>query len=316
MKLEKVVSRPRKGLWVFLFVLGLAVAGTMATSYNVQLIRDFGFRELPWTRIIAGSLGFVGIMGALVLFFARLLREMRISQIQADFLDRISHELRTPISTLMLVSDLLRPSPDSLAPEEARLWRSHALELERLKTDVELLLQAAKLRESRLRVNPEKVDLDNWIRSRREEFRRLLGDRADLAITGGPVGSAVLLDAGLLELIFRNLLDNARKFAIGEPRVEIRLEVFRPRLFPGRSRWRISIIDQGMGFSPRQKRALFRRFSRLQVEDGTLLDRSIPGTGLGLYLSASAAKGMGLTLRGNSPGEGRGARFVLEGRLP
>ena len=97
MKLEKVVSRPRKGLWVILLVLGLLIAGIMATIYNVELVRDVDISDQPWTKIVLGSLGFIGIMGALVLFFARLLREMKVSQIQADFLDRISHELRTPL---------------------------------------------------------------------------------------------------------------------------------------------------------------------------------------------------------------------------
>ena len=313
MKLEKVVSRPRKGLWVTLFVLGLGVAGVMATSYNVQLTRDVDFRDLPWGKIILGSLGFMGIMGALILFFARLLREMRISQIQADFLDRISHELRTPLSTLTLVSDLLKPSDRSLSAEEEKLWRSHHLELERLKTDVELLLQAARLRESRLRVNLEKVDLNQWIRDQWEGFQLLLGGSAVLTLSGDPIERPVMVDPSLLELIFRNLLDNARKFAIGEARVEFKLKTIRSRFFFGKSRWRISIVDQGMGFSSDQESALFRRFSRIEGGNRTLNAHSIPGTGLGLYLSASAAKGMGLTLNGKSFGEGKGARFVLEG---
>ena len=313
MKLEKVVSRPKKGLWVILFILGLAVAGVMATSYNVQLTKNVQFPDIPWAKIIMGSLGFIGIIGFLVLFFARLLREMRISQIQADFLDRISHELRTPLSTLTLVSDLLKPPGKALSPEEERLWRSHHLELERLKTDVELLLQAARLRESRLRVNLEKIDLNEWIRNQWEGFRMLLGERAELRISGGPVERPVLVDPALLELIFRNLLDNARKFAIGEARVEFRLKTIRSRFFFGKSRWRISIVDQGMGFSPEQEAALFRRFSRIEGADPSLRPQAIPGTGLGLYLSATAAKGMGLTLNGKSYGEGKGARFILEG---
>ncbi len=313
MKLEKVVSRPRKGLWVFLFVLGLLVAGVMATSYNVELVRDVEISDQPWSKIVLGSFGFIGIMGALVLFFARLLREMKISQIQADFLDRISHELRTPLSTLTLVSDLLKQGARAMSPEEERLWRSHSLELERLKTDVELLLQAARLRESRLRVNLETIDLNQWIRGQWEGFQRLLGDNARLSISGDPFHRNVEVDPSLLELIFRNLLDNARKFAMGAPNVEFKIKTLRSRFFFGKTRWRIAIVDQGRGFSPEQEAALFRRFSRLEREAEHLQTHSIPGTGLGLYLSATAAKGMGLTLNGKSFGEGKGARFVLEG---
>jgi two-component system phosphate regulon sensor histidine kinase PhoR len=285
----------------------------MAASYNVQLIRDVDFRDLPWSKIIFGSLGFVGIIGALVLFFARLLREMKISQIQADFLDRISHELRTPISTLTLVSDLLKPGNRELTPEEQRLWKSHGLELERLKTDVELLLQAARLRESRLKVNLERIDLNQWIRDQWDSFLRLLGEGAKLSLSGDPIQRTIEADPVLLDLIFRNLLDNARKFALGAPEVEFKMKTIRSRFFFGKTRWRIAIVDQGRGFSSNQEAALFRRFSRLEGESANLQTHSIPGTGLGLYLSASAAKGMGLTLNGKSFGEGKGARFVLEG---
>ena len=83
MKLEKVVSRPRKGLGVLLFIMGLAVAGVMATSYNVEVVHDVNFENLPWVKIILGSLGFFGIIGSLVLFFMRLLREMQVVQIQS-----------------------------------------------------------------------------------------------------------------------------------------------------------------------------------------------------------------------------------------
>jgi two-component system phosphate regulon sensor histidine kinase PhoR len=311
MKLEKVVTRPRKGLWIFLFVLGLVVAGVLAASYNVQLTQDV--RGIPWTKIIFGSLGFIGIMGALVLFFARLLREMKVSQIQADFLDRISHELRTPLSTLTLVSDLLKPEEGEMSPEEARLWRSHASELERLKTDVELLLQAARLRESRLRVNPERIDLNRWIEDRLESFRQLLGEGAVLRVSGEPFQRSILVDPALMELILRNLLDNARKFAIGAPEVELQRRTLRSGFFFRKTRWRVSVIDKGRGFLPEQEAELFKRFSRLEGESTRLNTHSVPGTGLGLYLSASAAKGMGLTLNGKSFGEGQGARFILEG---
>ncbi|MBU6154591.1 MAG: HAMP domain-containing histidine kinase [Bdellovibrionales bacterium] len=313
MKLEKVVSRPRKGLWIILFILGLLVAGVMAAIYNAEIVRDVEISDQPWSKIVLGSLGFIGIMGALVLFFARLLREMKVSQIQADFLDRISHELRTPLSTLTLVSDLLRNQGRTLSAEEERLWRSHSSELERLKADVELLLQAARLREARLRVNLQRIDLNQWIRDQWEGFHRLLGANARLSISGDPFQRQVELDPVLLELIFRNLLDNARKFAMGNPDVEFKIRTLRSRFFFGKTRWRIAIVDQGRGFSPEQEASLFQRFSRLEQESEHLRTHSIPGTGLGLYLSATAAKGMGLTLNGKSFGEGKGARFVLEG---
>jgi two-component system phosphate regulon sensor histidine kinase PhoR len=284
----------------------------MAASYNVEIVHEW--EDTPWGKIIAGSFGFIGIISALILFFARLLREMRISQVQADFLDRISHELRTPLSTLTLVSDLLRhPDHPRTPDEEEKLWRSHSLELERLRTDVELLLQAARLRESRLKVNLEKIDVNQWFLDHWQEFLDLLGPEAELELKGDRIQRTLMVDPALFELIFRNLFDNARKFALGRAKVSIQFKTIHARFMFNRSRWKITVEDQGLGFTPEKEKALFKRFSRLEGESSKYKTHSIPGTGLGLYLSASASKAMGLTLTGKSKGEGQGAQFVIEG---
>jgi signal transduction histidine kinase len=316
MKLEKVVSKPRKGLWVIIFILGLAIAGVMATSYNVEIVQNIRARHLeletPWTKIVLGALGFISIIGAMMLFFMRLLKEMRVSQIQADFLDRISHELRTPLSTISLVSDLLRDAGTD--PEEAaRLWKSHDLELSRLKADVELLLQAGHLRESKLRVNSEPIQLEQWLQDKWPEFLSLLGTNAVFKKTGNLGSGWVSLDASLFELIFRNLLDNARKFSIDHPVVEIKCQTFNQGFPIRKKKWRIQVRDQGLGFEPDSGGELFKRFSRIPLRKTELKSVAVPGTGLGLYLSASASRAMGITLEGKSFGEGKGAEFVLEG---
>ncbi|MBC7397134.1 MAG: HAMP domain-containing histidine kinase [Bdellovibrionales bacterium] len=315
MKLEKVVTRPRKGRWIFLFILGLAVAGVMATSYNFEVIRQVSLNEVPWTKITFGTFGFIAIIVSLILFFMRLLNEMKISQIQADFLDRISHELRTPLSTLTLVSDLLKGNSEVLSEEQKRLWNSHDLELTRLKTDVELLLQAARLREARLKVNMEEVDLMAWVKERWPSFLQLLGPNALLSLSVSSAPQKVLIDSSLFELILRNLLDNARKFSLGQPVVEMKISILPAPAFWGKKRWQVMVKDHGLGFSPSQEEELFRRFSRLEVATPELQTQSIPGTGLGLYLSASASKAMNLTLSGQSLGEGTGAEFKIVGHL-
>ena len=312
MKLEKVVSRPRKWLWFLIFFAGLVVAGVMATTYNVEIVQHVNMNGIPWKKIVFVALGFIGIIGAMFLFFVRLLREMRVSQIQADFLDRISHELRTPLATISLVSDLLR-DPSTSNEETAKLWKSHETELTRLKTDVELLLQAGHLRESKLRVNAEPVQLEKWIVSRWDEFQMLLGNNAVFKRTGTLSGGWVNLDLALFELIFRNLLDNARKFSIQHPIVEVKFGIFHEGLLFRKARWRIEVVDQGLGFAPERETFLFKRFSRIPLTNIELKPVSVPGTGLGLYLSASASRAMGITLQGQSLGEGKGAGFVLEG---
>jgi signal transduction histidine kinase len=312
MKLEKVVTRPKTGLWVFLFILGLAIAGVMATSYNVEIILNnlrTDVPALPWVKIILGSLGFIGIITFLILFFERMIREMKISQFHADFLDRISHELRTPLSTMSLVSDLLRGRPDLTQEERERLWKSHETELNRLKADVESLLQAARLRESRQQVNLMPIDLRDFLTDKWPSFEQLLGPAAVLRREIADEGlMRVRADPTLLELILRNLLDNAKKFSLGQPEVVLRVRVTRRN-------FEIAVLDRGQGFAPKSQSRLFKRFSRIQSESTEFRGYAVPGTGLGLYLSASAARAMGMTLSGTSLGEGQGAEFKLIGQV-
>ncbi len=293
----------------------------MATSYNFEILRKLPAPKfpgplvdrLPIVKIVFGALGFTGILGSLILLFARLLKEMKISQIQADFLDRISHELRTPLSTLTLVSDLLRS--EAVTPQESQqLWRSHQLELSRLKMDVELLLQAAKMRESKIKPKLEVLNLESWLTERWANFKLILGPNAKMERVGAALQTKVEVDSALLEMIIRNLLDNARKFSLDQPAVHFRGEIFQQGFLFKTKKWRLEVVDEGLGFQPEQKGKLFKRFSRLTLRQSQLKPNSVPGTGLGLYLSAMASKSMGLTLVGESLGEGKGAKFKIEGK--
>ena len=95
--------------------------------------------------------------------------------------------------------------------------------------------------------------------------------------------------------------------------VELRTEIFEEGWLVRKKKWRIIIVDQGLGFEPGSEDFLFRRFSRLPFQRSDLKSSSIPGTGLGLYLAATASRAMGLTLQGMSQGEGKGAQFIVEG---
>lgn len=300
----------RRWFWVFLFIFVSMLLGALATGWNIVLIQDFKsilepsreFRAPPWIAISLGTLGFLTALGGLLLFFLRLLREMRLNQLQSEFLAAVSHELKTPIATIELSASLLRS--DSTTPEErVELWNSLELELKRLKGGVGSLLEAARWQHHEVTFQKTRVDLESWLEQSLARWKRILGDQAQLERKGEILGRPAMIDPGLLNLIFDNLLDNARKFSGKDPRVIVRSS-------RGAGRWRIEIQDTGWGFDPEASHRIFKKFTRLKTD----APFSIPGSGLGLYLAASASKAMGLTLRGTSAGIGRGAIFTLEGR--
>lgn len=305
-------------LWIAVFVGAALLLGTLATGWNFVLVRDYQqmadlARSLSnppptvsvtklVTSLVAGTFGFFLVLSVFIIFFFRLLREMRQNQQQSEFLATVTHELKSPIAAIELSSNLLRG--DELSPEERqRLWDSHQAEVTRLKTDVESLLQAARWESMPVHVNLETVELENWIRDSLERWRSLLGPGAELTRSGSPLQVASALDLRKLNLISENILQNARKYAKRSPKVEILTER------RGR-RWKIHFKDDGWGFDPKDAKNLMKPFYRARHFSG----HAIPGTGLGLYIAASASRALGMKIRGFSAGKGRGAVFTLEGK--
>jgi len=100
-----------------------------------------------------------------------------------------------------------------------------------------------------------------------------------------------------------NLILNARKFAIGAPRITFTTRVVDDR------HWEISIRDEGYGFDPNDSEKIFRRFFRAR----SFAPYSISGTGLGLYFVRSACTRMRIRVRAQSEGARKGATFTLRG---
>ncbi len=251
---------------------------------------------------------FLGIaLLIVVVLLKRLARETTLNRQQSEFLATITHELKTPIATLNLTSSLLRSGGVS-HEETRRLWDSHESELRRLREDVDTLLQAARLQTMGSIQRSVPVALEEWLSSSLERWKVALGPGAVLEREGPELPESVTLDFRSLNLIADNLLDNARKFAKGSPKVLVRTE----RSIRGilqRAKWQITFKDEGWGFDPKDSRRIFGRFVRAR----SLAPYSIAGTGLGLFLAKSAGEALGLRVRGSSEGHGSGAVFTIEG---
>jgi signal transduction histidine kinase len=312
------MNRRRYWLWIAVFVGAALLLGTLATGWNFFLVRDYELmRELalslshPKTAVpvstlvanlILGTLGFFVVLSTFILVFLRLIREMRQNQMQSEFLATVTHELKTPIAAIELSSSLLRT--ESLPQgEREKLWNSLQAEVDRLKNDVDSLLQAARWESMPVRVNRQPVELETWIQESLERWRSILGPGSELKRSGQPVNVLSQLDLRKLNLISDNILQNARKYAKTSPNVEIHTEM-------KRGRWQIQFRDDGWGFDPRDSKNILKPFYRSRA----YASHAIPGAGLGLYIAASAGRALGMKIKGFSLGKGQGAVFTLEGK--
>jgi signal transduction histidine kinase len=243
------------------------------------------------------------VLVGVIVYLALTVKAIALSQRQSNFIDSVTHELKSPLASLKLYLQTLTRRPVS-AEQQADFHRFMLQDVERLDTLIDHLLDAAKTLQRRPAQATETAALEPvLVRARANAVRRY----------GVPESSVRLdCDAGLrvrgreadLEIVFRNLVDNAVKYSLPEPIVAVTAQA------AAQGRVVVMVSDNGPGIPISQRTNVFRRFTRL----GSELERSTPGTGLGLFLVRSLVKQLRgkVTVRGRLPDRGT----IMEVEIP
>ena len=252
--------------------------------------------------LVLGVISFSLILGVLGVLVLTLVRELRLVRQQDQFIDSITHELRTPLASLRLAIETLeRPELD--LQQRASLERMMWGDVVRLSTLIDDVLAASRIAAGRHGHALGEVAVHD-VASR---AATTVMERHQLApgalVLDVPSGLTARTDAAALELCLRNLLDNAIKYSDASARgARLSAEVDRTR-----KRVRLTVSDKGIGMTKGELRSAFRRFERGERE----AVRSRAGTGLGLYVVAETVRGLGGKVAARSEGEGRGSQFEL-----
>jgi signal transduction histidine kinase len=237
-------------------------------------------------------------------FAQRLLAEQNERLREADrlkdeFVALISHDLRTPLTSIMGYLELTMD--DETLGEEPRGYLDVVQRnSERLLRLVNDLLFVARLEAGELDLHPKQIDLGNIVRQSAEEARpRAAAKGLELGCEVQSVPS-LAADRGRMFQLLDNLVSNAIKFTPEGGRVEV-------RLLQRNSRVRVEVADTGIGIAEDEQARLFERFFRAR----TATERHIPGTGLGLYIACAIAEAHGGTIEVESQ-PGRGTTFCVE----
>jgi signal transduction histidine kinase len=235
------------------------------------------------------------VLVGVIVYLALTVKAIALSQRQSNFIDSVTHELKSPLASLKLYLQTLTRRP--VSPEQqADFHRFMLQDVERLDTLIDHLLDAAKTLQRRPAQATETAAIEPvLVRACANAVRRY----------GVPESSVRLdCDAGLrvrgreadLEIVFRNLVDNAVKYSLPEPIVDVTAQAAE------HGRVVVRVADNGPGIPISQRTNVFRRFTRL----GSELERSTPGTGLGLFLVRSLVKQLRgkVTVRGRLPDRG------------
>lgn len=236
-------------------------------------------------------------------------------QLKTDFAANASHELRTPIASIRAAVETMARAGDSDTAMRERLRAMIETNVTRLEDMVGDLLDLSRLEEPGLRTTDEQVDLEQLCASLFSAYEQLgatrnLEFRAELH----PAARHVRCDPKLLELIMRNLVDNATKFAFEGAPITVRARPLEAG--PGEEAGaEISVIDQGIGIPLAQQQRVFERF--YQVDGARQGGSEKRGTGLGLAIVKHAARRLGGSIRVESVWQ-EGTSMILElpGVLP
>lgn len=233
-----------------------------------------------------------------------ILRQKRLSEMQKDFINNMTHEFKTPLSTIKISADVFLNSPviraDSRLSQYAAIIREQN---ERLDQQVEKVLQLAKVEKSNFEVHPEPVRFSALLATVLEGARLQLDKRrGTLQAKLSATEVCVLADPLHLKNILYSLLDNAAKYCRRQPRVCVRTEQQEDTLL-------VQIEDNGIGIAREFQNRVFDKFYRIPT--GNVHD--VKGFGLGLYYVKKICDAHGWQIRLQSD-ERRGTRVTI--RMP
>lgn len=233
-----------------------------------------------WTMLAVGTTLLVLVLVGVVMYLSLSIKEINLNRRQSNFMDSVTHELKSPIASLKLYLQTLNRR--TVSPEEqSDFFRFMLDDVERLDQLINHLLDAARLEKSTDGTDVERIELDALLRECCEELRlRYRVPPEQVQIDVDPI--VIETRRVDLDIIVRNVIDNAFKYSGDPPRVEIRAQM------SDVGEALIEVRDNGPGVPLRFRHKIFGRFVRL----GDELKRHKPGTGLGLYLAQTLVRRM------------------------
>lgn len=240
-------------------------------NVEAQKINAFGTLFTPWIYVL--------LIVALVLIFfwyslVLILRQKKLSEIKNDFINNMTHELKTPISTISLSSEMLLK--DGVQNDAEKLQRYASIiykENKRLENQVERVLKVAKLDKSEVVLSKTILDVHDLLGEVRDHFKFNQEDKGGKIIMElNAERDRIQADEVHVSNVVYNLIDNAIKYSEEVPEIHV-------RTYNSKDGICIDIQDNGIGIKKEDLNNIFDKFFR--VHTGNRHD--VKGFGLGLY---------------------------------
>ncbi|MGZ8492147.1 MAG: GAF domain-containing sensor histidine kinase, partial [Gemmatirosa sp.] len=267
------------------------------TAGVLRLASEDGVRLTPEQARLLMALAYYAALGVervrLVESAERAEAERRVESLRSALLTAVSHDLRTPLTTIKGIAHEIAHGAD---PARAAIVEAEADRLDALVGD---LLDLSRIHAGAVRPNVQVNTADELVGAALQRAAGALrGHRVEVDVPGDAL-LAGRFDFGQALRALVNLLENAAKYAPADAPIVVRVRREGERLS-------LAVLDRGPGVPPAERDRIFEAFYR---PAGTPPD--VRGTGLGLSIARGLAEAQGGTLR-HAPRDGGGSAFVLE----
>ena len=290
----------------------------LSSSYKVNLAPDNVFISPKYLAVYFPSeknyilqtmwlmLTGSGILVLVIIFsfyytVSTILKQKKLSDIKNDFINNMTHELKTPISTVSLASEMLGDSSMEKSKDQVSHYvRIIKEENQRLGLLVENILQTAVLDKGQFKLRPQEVDVHEIIDRAISNIRLQVEKRGgEIHLEKNAKENILMADRVHLTNIIYNLVDNALKYSEEKPTIKITTENINGGI-------QISVSDNGIGISKENQKKIFETFYR--VPTGNI--HNVKGFGLGLSYVKAAVEKHGGTVSVESE-IGKGSTFKI-----
>jgi signal transduction histidine kinase len=274
---------------------GHSVLGHPLAAGKPQAVRTTAETRLPWTlqlasanpqpelaqfaarrRLVLAGLAMMGLLALAGSYFIirAVARELTVASLQSDFVSAVSHEFRTPLTSLRHLTELLASNIVSSEERRRQDYAALARETERLHRLVESLLNFARMEAGAFEYRFESVDAVALLRELVAEFQEeSRNKRHSIELSANGSSPPIHADREALALAVWNLLDNAVKYSSEGSTVGVAVD--REKQFLA-----IRVRDQGSGILASEQKEIFQKFVRGIASRAS----NVKGTGIGLAM--------------------------------
>ncbi|MBN2601066.1 MAG: HAMP domain-containing histidine kinase [Candidatus Marinimicrobia bacterium] len=284
------------GLWIARYVTNHMVLKEIDQRYAIHI------SSVGNITVLVVGLALIAITTAGMWILFRYLNFLfHQTSLYDNFISSITHELKTPLSSIQIYLDTLRSYDDISGEQIQSFIEKMHLETIRLNKMINSILEVGRLETRNATYNCRVMNADETLKSMLEEIRDQYNLEKNRFRIEGSTASQIVMDRTAMRLVFENLIDNSLKYSPENPRIDINLSDSEKYI-------RIRLRDYGTGVLRLHLKKIFKKFYRFT----DIQNPSVKGTGLGLYLVKGIVNFHGGIITANIPDDNIGLQFDIE----